>query len=268
MNAEARRTKYGPCALVTGAASGIGQAFARELAGGGFELALVDRDAAGLEAMRRELGARTSVTVHAVDLTDDGSIAGLVALASEREVGLVVHAAGITSMGEFLDIPVGTQEKAIALHCMASFRLMHAFGGPMRARRRGGLVLLSSNSAILRAPYVATYAATKAFTLALAESLYEELRAQGVDVLALVPGMTDTPMFRATGADAAKVKGLVQPADEVARGALAALGSGPVYISSAPDRFAASVMGTILPRKLALRLARRSMEHFFPALRK
>lgn len=259
---------YGPVAFITGAASGIGAAFARQLAREGLALVLVDRDAAGLTALGVELRAITGVTVdeRAGDLTDAGFLQELTRLADTREVGLVVHSAGITSMGEFLTMPLEPQLKAVELHVAVTARLVHAFGRPMRERGRGGLVLLSSNSAILRAPFVANYAATKAYTLALSEALYEELREQGVDVLGLVPGMTDTPLFAASQPMMGRARSFMQTPDDVVTGALVALGRQPVYISSASDRMAANVLGALLPRKFALRMARRSMGYFFPRL--
>lgn len=268
MTSSAVRKQYGPAALITGAASGIGAAFARRLASEGMTLALVDRDAAGLAALAEELRASTGVSVEALagDLTDPRFVQQLTDLAGTREIGLVVHSAGITSMGEFLEMPLEPQLKAVELHCVVTARLMHAFGRPMRARGRGGLVLLSSNSAILRAPFVANYAATKAYTLALGEALYEELRQQGVDVLALVPGMTDTPLFAASQPVMGRARSFMQSPEDVVDGALVALGEQPVYISSASDRVAANLLGALLPRKVALRLARRSMGYFFPHL--
>lgn len=268
MKSIAVRDHYGPVGLITGAASGIGAAFARRLAAEGMALALVDRDAAGLAALAQELRASTGVSVDVLagDLTDSQFVQQLTDLADTREIGLVVHSAGITSMGEFLEMPLEPQLKAVELHCVVTARLMHAFGRPMRARGRGGLVLLSSNSAILRAPFVANYAATKAYTLALGEALYEELRQQGVDVLALVPGMTDTPLFAASQPVMGRARSFMQSPEDVVDGALVALGRQPVYISSASDRVAANVLGALLPRKVALRLARRSMGYFFPHL--
>jgi len=259
---------YGPTALVTGAASGIGAAFARQLATQGFSLIMVDRDAPGLAALAAQLRAGAHVSVDALpgDLTSARFVQQLTDLADTREIGLVVHSAGITSMGEFLAMPLEPQLKAIELHCVVTARLMHTFGGPMRQRGRGGLVLLSSNSAMLRAPFVANYAATKAYTLALGEALYEELREHGVDVLALVPGMTDTPLFAASQPVMGRARSFMQTPEDVVAGALVALGKQPVYISSASDRMAANVLGALLPRKVALKMARRSMGYFFPHL--
>lgn len=262
------REKYGPTALVTGAAAGIGAAFADLLADAGLGLVLVDRDEAGLSAKAESLRARGArVRTFALDLADPAALAPLLALAETDEVGLLVHSAGFQKMGPALELPLEPQLLAIDLHCRTSLALAHTFGRAMRVRGRGGIVLLSSNSAILASPWLANYAATKAYTLTLACALWEELRDEGVDVLALVPGMTDTPGL--SGSDPnARARSITQPASVVAASAMKALGKGPVHLTSLPDRLAAGFFGRLLPRAWALPLARRSLEQFYPRLRR
>lgn len=197
------------------------------------------------------------------DLTQPEFVARVGELADES-VGLVVHSAGISSMGKFLDLDLEPQLKAVDLHCRTSVALASMFGRSMRARGRGGIILLSSNSAFLHAPLIANYAATKSYTLSLAEALWEELGRENVDVLGLVPGMTQTAMFQGSQPDARRVARFVQPPDVVVDGALRALGKQPVYVSSATDRIAAGLFSRVLPRRWSLALARKSMTYFFP----
>lgn len=262
------RDTYGPIAIVTGAASGIGAAFAERLAREGLALVLVDLDGAGLDAHAARLRSRYGADVRPMrlDLSDAAEVERLSHLADVDEVGFVVHAAGIHLLGPMVELPYELQLRSIDLHCRTSFTLAYAFGRRMRERRRGGIILLSSNSAILASPLIANYAATKAYTLALASALWEELRHDHVDVLALVPGMTDTPALNAHHPDA-RAKAFTQSPDEVVEGALAHLGRGPVHITSFGDRIAAGVFGRLLPRAWSLPLARRSLVYFFPHLR-
>lgn len=262
------RTAYGPIALVTGAASGIGAAFADRLAREGFSLVLVDLDGDRLDAHVTELRARHHVDVRPMrlDLSDSDEVARLAHVADTDEVGLVVHAAGIHLLGPMVDLPYELQLRSIDLHCRTSFTLAYRFGKAMRARKRGGLILLSSNSAILSSPLIANYAATKAYTLALASALWEEMRHDGVDVLGLVPGMTDTPALNSQH-PTARAKAFTQHPDAVVEGAFANLGSGPIHITSFGDRIAAGIFGRLLPRSWSLPLARRSLVYFFPHLR-
>ncbi|MBC7172692.1 MAG: SDR family NAD(P)-dependent oxidoreductase, partial [Polyangiaceae bacterium] len=193
--------RFGPVALVTGAASGIGRSFASLLAREGFSLLLVDKQREGLASCRAALPLGSDCTAESIvgDLTSEAFISSLAARFAREPIGLLVHSAGISTMGRFLDLPIEALEREVDLHCRASLALVHAAGRAMRARGRGGIVLLSSNSAILRSPYVSNYAATKAYTLALAESLYEDLRHDGIDVLGLVAGMTATPLLEDAG---------------------------------------------------------------------
>lgn len=257
--------RYGGRAVITGAGSGIGASFASRCVEASFDVVLVDRDTVALERLATTLRAigKGSVTIFAGDLTDPAFVARVAGLA-DASVGLLVHSAGITSMGRFLDLDLDHQLRAVDLHCRTSLALAHAYGRAMRARGRGGIVLLSSNSAFLHAPLVANYAATKAYTLALAGALWEELGRDGVDVLGLVPGMTRTALLDASQPDMKRAGWLVQTPDVVADGALAALGTQPVYISSMADRIAAGLFSRVLPRTWSLALARRSMTYFFP----
>lgn len=260
------RRRYGTHAVVTGAAAGIGAAFAESLAARGLHLVLVDLPSSPLEALAERLRATHGVEVHAMtgDLTDPAFVEAVAAMRDRHEVGLLVSNAGVALLGPFLDLPLEPQLAALDLHCRASLALTHRFGQRMRARKRGGIVLLSSNSAFLHTPLIANYAATKAYTLALAEALYEELRGEGIDVLALAPGMTRTNALLGSNVDVGRAKYLIREPREVAEEALAHLGKTPSYVSSAGDRLAALLFGRLLPKKLSLTLAKQSVRYFYP----
>lgn len=260
--------RYGRAALVTGAASGIGAAFARRLAQAGFEVHLVDRDAAALGRTARAIEQAGSSKVHVAvgDLTDPTFLARLEGWPEEHEFGVLVHSAGISPMGRFLDLDRGLQLRAIDLHCRASLALAHAYGLKMRERRRGAIVLLSSNSAFLRAPLIANYAATKSYTLSLAQALWEELREDGIDVLGLAPGMTFTPLLTQSRPALERARPFIERPEDVVDGALAALGRQPIYIPTVVDRLAAGFFERILPRRAAMPLARRALTYFYPHL--
>jgi uncharacterized protein len=265
---QAFLNKYGTHAVVTGAAAGIGLAFAESLAARGMHLILVDLAKDALEEAGERLAKEHGVTIRCMvgDLTSPAFVDEVAAVRDEREVGLLVSNAGIALLGPFLDLPLEPQLRALDLHCRASLSLTHRFGRPMRARGRGGIILLSSNSAFLHTPLIANYAATKAYTLALADALYEELRHVGVDVMALAPGMTRTAALLDSNVDVGRAKSLIREPRDVAEEALAHLGKTPSYVSSASDRFAAFFFGRLLPKKLSLSLAKRSVRYFYPAL--
>jgi short-subunit dehydrogenase len=228
--------KYGPFALVGGACQGIGLAFARALAARGFGLALVDVRRELLAAVADELASRHGVPVQALelDLGLRGAGARLAELAAAREIGLGVACAAIGGVGPFLSEPLEAHRARLAVNCGGPLSLAHALAGPMVERGRGGLVLVSSMAGLQGTGFVASYSATKAFDLALAEGLWFELRPQGVDVLALVPGNTDTPGLRSSSPRKGQESWM--RAEDVAAEALEALGREPVHVCGEANR--------------------------------
>ena len=191
-------------ALVTGASSGIGEAFARELAARGRPLALVARRRDALAALAAELRAAHDVPVHVLDadLALPGTPRELVErLAAEGvDVDLLVNNAGIGSDGRtFVDTPLDVMLRMVDLHCRATLELTHRLLPAMLARGAGGVVFTASVAGFQPTPNYAVYGATKAFDLLVAEAIRAELRGSGVDVLALAPGRTDTGFFDASG---------------------------------------------------------------------
>ena len=225
---------YGPAALILGGSEGIGLAFAQQLAGAGLDLVLVARNAAPLEAAAREIRAAHGVAVHTLvrDLTAPGLEAFADEILAAHDAGLVICNAGAThGVGKFLDQPLHQALALVRLNCMAPLIFAHKSLARRRGRR-GGLILVSSMSGVCGSGLVATYAAAKAFEIALCEGLHWELTRQGLDVLCAVAGLTDTPAMRRSGLSfsAAAAKGFtaMEPA-EVARGALGQLGRAAVW---------------------------------------
>jgi hypothetical protein len=137
------------------------------------------------------------------------------------------------------------------VNCGGALSIAHALAGPMAERGRGGLILVSSMAGLQGTGWVASYAATKAFDLVLAEGLWFELKPRGVDVLALVPGNTDTPGLRSSRPRKGQ-EGWMRPED-VAREALEALGREPVHVCGEANRKVMEALGR-LPRAERLRI--------------
>ena len=234
------RERYGPWALVAGASEGIGEQFARQLAALGVNVVLVSRRAPLLEALAASIEADTGGAVRcravACDLTDPGAVDALAAATADLEVGLVVYNAGADTMARrFLDRSRDDVMHLVRLNVVTPTLLCHHFGAPMRARGRGGIVLLGSMAGLAGTGFVATYAATKAYDQILAEGLWRELRDDGVDAMVLVAGATATPAHERMGA---RVTAEFPPADpaDVAREGIAALGQGPVWVVGEANR--------------------------------
>jgi short-subunit dehydrogenase len=232
------RERYGPWALVAGASDGLGECFARRIAAEGVNVLLLARREAVLAALAADLVARHGVEARTLvaDLTAPDLDARVAAATQGLDVGLLVYNAGAVHGGAaFHEQPVGHALGLVALNCTGPVLLAHRFGARMRARGRGGIVLMGSMICFAGSAYVATYSATKAFDRILAEGLWHELAPHGVDVLGAIAGATKTPSMLASNEAFADYPGAMQP-DEVAEGALAFLGQGPIWVAGAANR--------------------------------
>jgi short-subunit dehydrogenase len=215
--------RYGPNAVVTGASSGIGMAFARELAARGFDLLLVARRGQVLAELAKELSDKHGVSVStlAVDLSKPNSTDVVMNAIASTDVGLLVCSAGFGSSGAFIDGNLADECEMVDVNCRSLMALTWHFGKRLAARRRGGIVLMSSLVGFQGVPKAANYAATKAYVQSLAEGLHHELRPLGVSVLASAPGPIQSGF-----ANRANMKmGMAQRPGNVAAATLAALGT-------------------------------------------
>lgn len=229
---ETMRERYGPWALVAGASEGTGAAFARQLAAEGFDLILVARREGPLQDLAEELARDYGVAcvTGSIDLSRADAADRMAELAGPREVGLLILNAGADPYGaSFLDGALIDWETLVGRNVMTTMRACHRFAGPMRDRRRGGIVLVGSGACYGGLPGIAAYAGSKAFELVFGEALWAELQPHGVDVLNLIMGRTDTPAHR----ELMERMGRPFPADcasarDVAALGLARLAEGPV----------------------------------------
>lgn len=224
--------RYGPWALIAGASEGTGAAFARQLAERGFDLILVARREAPLEALAADLRATTgrACVTASIDLAADDATDRLLAACDGHEVGLLILNAGADPNGStFLDNAIGNWDELVLRNVITVQRALHAFGTAMRRRGRGGMIVVGSGACYGGLPGIGVYAATKAFDLVLCEALWAELEPHGVDVLSYVIGRTDTPAHRELMAARGMPvpDGLADPED-VARLGLQRLPYGPV----------------------------------------
>lgn len=230
--------RYGPWAVVTGAAAGVGLAFVHELHRRGLGVVMVDIDPAVVDTAADLSGPAVGCVA---DLTDPDWIGLVDAACAGREIGLAVANAGLSYVGWFLDMSAERRRALIDVNCRAVAD-MAAWALPaMVERRRGGFVVTSSGSALAGTAGVALYSATKAYAVNLVEALSYELRDSGVDLQAIVAPTMDTPGFNAGGASADRLAApAVDPATVVSR-ALDALGDGPRWLADDGLAFAAAV---------------------------
>lgn len=222
MNAQRFRQRYGPWALVTGASSGIGAEFARQIAALGLNVILVARREERLRALAAELEQAHAIAacVVALDLAREDFLPALQAATAEREVGLLVNNAGFSITGPMLDNALERELRLLYVNCRAGLILAHAYGREMQQRGRGGIIFVSSVTSFAATPLWTHYAASKVYGRYLAEGLAGELRGRNVDVLALCPGTTRTEFQDVAAVD----EFMAMDADVVVADALKSLG--------------------------------------------
>lgn len=246
------RAKYGPFALVAGASVGLGAEFASQLAARGTNLVLLARRAEVLDPLAARLRASHGVEVRtaAVDLASADLLAKVREATGDLEIGLLVYNAAQSQIGPFLEQPIEDHLRIVDVNCRGPLILAHALGRPMAARGRGGIILMSSLAGSQGAPLIATYAASKAFDLVLAEGLWDELGSQGVDVLACRAGATRTPNY-----EQSRPAGGPKPMEPgpVVAAALDGLGRTPSVVPGALNRIASLLFDRALPRAMSIR---------------
>lgn len=220
--------RYGPWAIVTGAAQGVGLAFTEALLDRGCSVVLVDRLP---EVVPRAASLGDQAVAVVADLTDPGWLRLVASATDGLEVGLAVANAAASFVGPFLDQPAASRAATVQVNCLATTELAAWALPPMVARGRGGFVVTSSGSALAGTASVATYSASKAYGLNLAEAIGWELQGSGVDCQAVVAPAMDTPGWRSHPVDAAKM--LQPPRDPraVVDDALDRLGDGGWYLA-------------------------------------
>ncbi len=260
------KSKYGPWALVTGATRGLGAEFARQIGDKGLNLVLAARSRDELAQVAEEVRQKSGVEVKAVvtDLSRPESIEALRRETEGVEIGLLVSNAAQPLVGLFFEQSLEAKLKTVEVNCRAPLILVHEYGGKMLARRRGGIILLSSGSALQGVAYTASYAATKAYNLILAESLWDELREHGVDVLGFMPGATRTPGFEQSKPrlERSTVAAVAEPGPTVAE-ALKALGRTPSWIPGRRNRWSLTLAQRLLPRKQLIKLVGSNMRQWY-----
>ncbi|MEO6324839.1 MAG: SDR family oxidoreductase [Thermoanaerobaculia bacterium] len=247
-------------ALVTGASSGIGQAIAQRLAVQQVPLVLVARSKDRLEALAADWRTRYGGDVHVLPL--DLSAAGAVETLFERTEGegravdLLVNNAGFGLNGAFDELPLERTLALLELNVRVFTESCHRFLAPMRARRHGRILNVASTAAFLPVPYMAVYAASKAFVLSLSHALHEEARGDGVTVTALCPGYTRTAFHDVAGMKGAEATPFPEmTAEAVADAGLLALENERALRVTHPLDRLWIACGRLTPRSFPPRLA-------------
>jgi len=255
-------------ALVTGASSGIGAAFARAVRSRGERLVLVARREDRLRSLAQELGGAEDVAVVAVDLAASEGAARLQADVERAgfQIDFLVNNAGSGDTGPFAQQPVDRLRGMIDLNARALVELTRRFLPGMLQRRRGRIINVVSNGAFQPVPYLNVYAATKSLVLSFTEGLATELEGTGVRVQALCPGLTETEFFDVarTGKDLLVNRLPRMTPEDVVACSLRALDKGRLrVVPGFPNRLLASLV-RFAPRSLARSVAARLYKPPYP----
>lgn len=250
----------GGAALITGASSGIGEAFAHELASRGMSVVLVARSEGRLHTLAaslvRDHGVRAEVIV--ADMSEPGAAQAILAETQARDVRvhLLVNNAGFATYGPFDTLDPARDHEEVQVNVAAVVGMAHAFLPQMIERGVGGIINLASTAAFQPLPYMAVYGASKAFVLSFSEALWAENHKRGVRVLALCPGATKTAFFDVAGSGEASLGPLDTPEHAVMM-ALSALERGRNYTISGPNalNYLLANGSRFAPRWLAARAA-------------
>jgi uncharacterized protein len=242
-------------ALITGASSGIGEEFARQLAARGNDLILVARRKDRLEQLAEQLP--TAAHVIECDLGSEAAkLPGKVAKLGV-EVDMLVNNAGFGLRGHFTDLDPEREAEIVRVNCEAVIVLTHAFIPAMIERGRGGVITVASTAGMQPLPYETTYAASKAFAISFMEALSMELRGSGVRTLVVNPGPVKTEWQAVAGYDEnTRIMPGMITADQCVADALRAYDRGKR--SMIPGRLFPWVMrATVAPKPIKLRVTER-----------
>src|SRR5713101_4100983 len=203
MKTALNKRQFGPWALVTGASSGIGKEFARQIAAAGINVVLLARREALLEEVGRDIASDFKVDYRAlaVDLSQEGFLARLAQATNDLDIGLVVSNAGTGNPGEFLKLDRQLLEETLRLNTMSHLDIAHYFGRKLAERKRGGLILVGAMGAENGVPCMANDGGAKAYIHSLGEALHYEFKPLGVYVTVLAAGFTNTAVLEKFGFD-------------------------------------------------------------------
>jgi hypothetical protein len=236
-------------ALITGASSGIGKEFAKQLAMQGNDLILVSRSKLRLEELADELRTlyRVEVNVIALDLSQPGAAQQVFRHTEQlaKSVDLLINNAGFGLSGAFLNHAAEDYRGQIGLNIMTLVELTHLFLTSMVERGSGSVVNLASLLSFLPFPYCSVYSATKSFVLSFTEAIHEEYRHLGIRVLAVCPGPTDTNFFQTAREVETKRK---RTTTQVVATALSTLEKNKSFVIDGTSNYMVALLGRFLPR--------------------
>jgi len=245
--------KYGKWALITGASSGIGEEFARELAKRGHNLVLLARREDKLKILKKELENHSGIEVRLIfaDLAKNDFMEKVLAVTADITISILINNAGYGSTGSFAENDLNFQADMVRVNCYAPVLLTHHFVNKMKTEGKGAVIFLGSVVAYQPVPMMSVYSATKVFNLLLGESLWYELKGSNIDVLVVNPGATKTEFQRIANIDTGPT---VRTVEQVVKSTFSALGKKPSVIDGILNKITA-ISGRFMPRKILISIS-------------
>lgn len=195
------KNKFGPWAIITGASSGIGKEFARQIAANGLNLVLVARRLPLLEDVGKSLAKEFGVQYRIIeaDLSEESAILKITQATDDLDIGLLISNAGTGKVSKFLSLELDEIKAVNQLNAISHLSLTHYFGRKFMKRGRGGILLSGAMGAVDGVPYMASMAGSKALILSLGKSLHYEFKKTGINITVLEISPTDTAIIPKLG---------------------------------------------------------------------
>ncbi len=245
--------------LITGASMGIGEAFARNFADKGHNLVLVARSRQKMEHLAEELCQKSGVKVAVCvqDLSSINASATVYNFCKERyiKIDVLVNCAGLSWAGSFREIPLAKMEEIMMVNMKAMAHLTRLFASDMVEQKKGDIINVASLGGLQGVPGLGLYSATKAFVIALSESLYEELKDQGVNIVVVCPGFIETGFFEHSGHNVKKIRLPLSDVDVVVKAAVRGLKKRKIRVFPTSIDAILVFLQRLLSRKTVVRLA-------------
>ncbi len=261
------KNKYGDWALVAGAAKGLGEAFCVTLANQGFHIIMVDNQEEALLELSKTLKERYSIDTIPllIDLSKTDASDQIIENTKNLDCRLLIYNAAYSRIKKFTKHSTEDLDQYLSVNIGTQLKLTHAFSKLLIDKKQsGGILLMSSLAGLLGMQLIAPYAASKAFAWNLAEALSHELKPYQIDVTACIAGATSTEAYLSTKPSAGFFKPQVQIPEQVAISALQKLGKKTLYIAGFWNRLNYFVLTRLMPRKMAARVANRTMRKMYP----
>jgi hypothetical protein len=259
------QNRYGTWALVAGAAEGLGEAYSRALARKGMSLLMVDNKPDPLARLAISLEKEYSIQTKQLvtDLRQGDAPSMIMEEVKMEDCRLLIYNAAYSRVKPFLDVDEAELDLFIDINCRTPIKLVHLFANFLKIKSSGGILLMSSLSGLIGMQLVAPYAATKAFNWNLSEGLHHEFRKYNIDIMACIAGATATQAYLDTKPEYGFFKPSVMKPDDLADGALKALGRKTLFIPGFSNSISYFILLRLLPRRWASSIANKTMRKMY-----